>query len=1077
MTMRSVVIGTAVVVSLRLVGVAERSQDSTAGTQPRRMSFHNRLLLNRAVVTRLETLEVLLAVGTKGLEPTTALVERLGGRVRRTEPAIGYVRVEVPTGRLLDLIASNDIDAYQISSLSKAAWYRDGPPEVNAQMYRGFESWPPDWGAGPSPRPELPLLSVDAARTSGYTADDEIGVGEWMKSHPTFDGRGVTIAFIETATPAFSDPALRTAKTLDGRDVPKIAGIINTIDPEARDDTRVTLDTEIRVVSTWSLIAGRTYLLPRPGAYRFGFLSLPGGASLIHRIGVLEEEATREVRVDTNGNGDFQDETPIADVNERYDVRVLKLTLPHPIDLSFVMARGSAPHTVHIYPAVGSHQTMTVSVAAGSRTSDSLAYGVAPGARVVLVRTINKYSRLVDLIEGFIAAAKRPDVDVISSSNGITMAPDTDADFVGLLFRRINSVYQKPVMHGAGNSELILNSAFGFGDGFSVGGSLGPEAFATWYGGGTLARLTVNPLGGAGPALDGAIKPDFLAPMHRISADLPWGNSRELLPQNAPTSRLPQGYQNSCCTSASSPYAAGAAALLISAARQAQVPYSLASLGRAMRIGARFLPDVPSYQQGNGVLDLDAAWRELSHPPDVPLIAASAGIVHPLAQYAAQGKGGQGIMELEGWTAGTTGRREIRFRRESGPDRPVAYRLSWTGNDGTFKTGPSVTLPLNVWIPVPVTIAVTAPGVHGALLNLHDPTTGAIVFRTQATVVASMPVDASARSVRLNASLPLMRGQSHQVLVPKDTGAVSLDLEVMRGTISLDILPSHGLFPNYYYQVHPAGRRFTKGHHTVVLPKPSPGTWTINVINRSSRVEANRPVESADEAEYAITARVFGASLRPAASKEGTVAVEVENVESEIREPALDVSAGTLKSHTAEFLPSGFPNTFAIDVPEGAATLALQLRAANAGGSSLEMYLYDCTTGECFVYNFAFPAAKTQALTVKRPAAGRWIAAVNAAPFPTAPGGFVLDEIITTGAPQRVAAQGRAQPPGARWTETVTAGAAPAAVAGRTPVLFFELIDLATERDATDRPWEDRPNVPKLRDRPVALGTAVYRFN
>jgi hypothetical protein len=253
------------------------------------------------------------------------------------------------------------------------------------------------------------------------------------------------------------------------------------------------------------------------------------------------------------------------------------------------------------------------------------------------------------------------------------------------------------------------------------------------------------------------------------------------------------------------------------------------------------------------------------------------------------------------------------------------------------------------------------------------------------------------------------------------------------------------------------------------------GTWTISVTNDSPWHQSSGALVSAEEAEYAITVRLLGASLRPRDARGGAVAIDVENLSSTIGEPALEASVGTLSSHRADFLPTGLPNTFAIDVPRGAATLALQLRGATTS-SSLEMYLYDCTTGECFSYSLAFPAAKTQRVVVRRPAAGRWVAAVNAAPFPTASGGFVLDEIITTGVPRRSSVPSRPRLPGTRWTETLTVGAGPPAEPGKTHVFVFELIDLAAERDEAARPWDDRPGVPKLRDRPVALGTAVYRF-
>ena len=65
------------------------------------------------------------------------------------------------------------------------------------------------------------------------------------------------------------------------------------------------------------------------------------GDGLAHQFGVIEDEESREIRVDANGNGDFRDETPMGDINERVDVR--RLTLAHPAtrELGFVVARAA----------------------------------------------------------------------------------------------------------------------------------------------------------------------------------------------------------------------------------------------------------------------------------------------------------------------------------------------------------------------------------------------------------------------------------------------------------------------------------------------------------------------------------------------------------------------------------------------------------------------------------------------------------------------------------------------------------------------------------------------------------------
>src|SRR5262249_12251493 len=289
-----------------------------------------------------------------------------------------------------------------------------------------------------------------------------------------------------------------------------------------------------------------------------------------------------------------------------------------------------------------------------SQTNDSLAYGVAPGARLLLVRSHTPDFRLRDLIEGFLIAAKRPDVDVLSDSSGILMVPDTAADFVGLLLDRIVAAYGKPIFHAAGIMSLFLGSVSSLGAAFSVGGSVGPDTFAALFGGAPLPGLMVHPIGAAGPGLDGAVKPDFVAPVHRIAADLSAGPATVAIPKNAPAFSLPAGYQISCCTSSSTPYAAGVAALILSAAKQEHVAHPYLSFARALRLGARFLPASPSFDQGNGVLDVNRAWNELRRSIAIPRIVSQANIVHPLAAYAAR-RDGQGIFERDGWRAPMSG--------------------------------------------------------------------------------------------------------------------------------------------------------------------------------------------------------------------------------------------------------------------------------------------------------------------------------------------------------------------------------------------------------------------------------------
>ena len=56
---------------------------------------------------------------------------------------------------------------------------------------------------------------------------------------------------------------------------------------------------------SWWRIGSRTYALPHAGTYRFGVFRVPAGANVIHEFGVVEDLATREIRVPAGSKVDF----------------------------------------------------------------------------------------------------------------------------------------------------------------------------------------------------------------------------------------------------------------------------------------------------------------------------------------------------------------------------------------------------------------------------------------------------------------------------------------------------------------------------------------------------------------------------------------------------------------------------------------------------------------------------------------------------------------------------------------------------------------------------------------------------
>ena len=148
------------------------------------------------------------------------------------------------------------------------------------------------------------------------------------------------------------------------------------------------------------------------------------------------------------------------------------------------------------------------------------------------------------------------------------------------------------------------------------------------------------------------------------------------------------------------------------------------------------------------------------------------------------------------------------------------------------------------------------------------------------------------------------------------------------------------------------------------------------------------------------------------------------------------------------------------------------LRAHSESTLPIDAHLYDCTTGECFSHTFTMPARAEHTISVRRPAAGRWVLAVNSAPIANASGHVVVDTILT-GVARSVALRGSVAS-GTGRRATVPVGTMPPAPAGTRRVVLFELFDGAMGREEVDHPWESRPNVERLADRPVAIATYIW---
>jgi hypothetical protein len=132
----------------------------------------------------------------------------------------------------------------------------------------------------------------------------------------------------------------------------------------------------------------------------------------------------------------------------------------------------------------------------------------------------------------------------------------------------------------------------------------------------------------------------------------------------------------------------------------------------------------------------------------------------------------------------------------------------------------------------------------------------------------------------------------------------------------------------------------------------------------------------------------------------------------------------------------------------------------------LDLYLYDCTIGECFSQDFALPSSNEQRLVVRKPASGRWVVMIGAPSFPSA-GAFAIEGIVVVAQGSKTINLG--QPLRPNETRTVSLNN-PGTGPSTNAIRVYELFDGAVSRAETEQPWVDTSDLEKLSGRPAALG-------
>lgn len=938
---------------------------------------------------------VLVVASHAGKNPEVAsALTGLGSEVRYRSDAVDYVSAIVPINRVEQIARWSTVAAINVDqTIQRSALSLDQEMQSQLDDTIGDSSVVPPGPKTPKENPYLPTRDV--------------GAPQFIAAHNTFDGRGVTIGIIDAGIDLLT-PELQQATALDGHAIRKILDWRAATDPfsdslpltapivgNKGDCQWVDMHSEVETSTTALEFNGAQYTVPRAGKYRIGNLNErdpcfsywlrydvnrdgnPPGSS--GQFAVLWNDRTNEVRVDTNQNRSFVDEHAMLDYAKRYDVGTFGTDDPRtPIreSVPFVVQIDSARKFVHVgfNPAI--HGEMVAGTAAGRGFFAGAFDGVAPGAAIVVISTgANYYFHTV--IEAAIIAAQHPKVDLVQLAISAQPASNAGTLVQDIIVNRLIERYGKPFFVSAGNERSSLETVGSpsvASNAFSVGAWISKESLLTNYGARVASDELVFSYSGHGPRDDGDVKPDFLAPSGGVvPKPALYAGDKSLSGY-----QLPPGYRVGSGTSQASPFAAGVAALLISAARQRQIPCDVNRLRVALTSSARFDSDYGAHIQGSGLVQVQGAWDALQRMQYLaPVNIQSRGPVKTvLSRLMKTPDAGTGLYEREGWVSHQRAQRMITLTRTSGPNRSITYGLRWIGDMKTFSSDAVVTLPLHTPVIVRVLVSPMETGVHSAILNVIDLQTQLILHRVLTTVVASTPLDRkNGFVIRTTAEIPPLGSRSEFILVLPNTSALDVVVGARNGFLKVQICDPTGRYVPagelewLDFQYIQAGKELRRA-----IEKPMPGVWEIVILNDRDLFVLDRDTTASAFNTYDLTVRAFGARLDVVSNR---TAPTVSNKMASIATRVVWSSLGILHARRITLTRDASQPLFEIAVPRASESLVVNLANVSDVTADLDLYLFDCTSGYCILRGARVGGDRTETIILYQPAAGKWKVVVD----------------------------------------------------------------------------------------------------
>ncbi|MFI7575199.1 S8 family serine peptidase [Micromonospora sp. NPDC049497] len=958
---------------------APSGPDTAPATPVEVLGSHDAKLLAEAEAEKAPTVTLIVATDKGEAKDVAEDLKGLGAAVTERYDTIGYVLAKVPTDKVVKAATLPGVSAVDLDEKIQRP---DPKPEAAPSGRKAAEQG--TTLPGPS----------DATRAANpYMPTNETGAVRFVEQHPEWDGRGVTIGIMDSGVD-LDHPALQTTTTGER----KIVDWVTATDP-LEDATWRAMNTEVAGPSF--TIAGATWTAPA-GTYRFNLFresitagSEPGGdvnrdGDTTDAWGVLYNPTTHDIWVDVNQNNDFTDEALMRPYKEKFDVghfgtdnpaTEVRDQMPFVVEYREDVPTSSGPiDFVNIGIVEDAHGSHVAGITAANDMLGNDAFdGAAPGAKLVSARACTwgggcTYAALTTGMADLVINRK---VDVVNMSIGGLPALNDGNNARAELYNNLITTYGVQLVISAGNSGPGLNTV---GDPsvaanvISTAASISKDTWLANYGSVVRAKNALFNFSSRGPREDGGFKPNIAAPGSAISTIPAWQPGGPVAEAGY---GLPAGYGMLNGTSMASPQAAGAAALLLSAAKATDKGVTPAALRRALYSSAKPIAGVPTYGQGYGMVNVPGAWNLLRKGVETRSYTSEAPVCTVLSEQLGTPNRGTGVYNRcasaeGGQTVGQSKTYQVTLTRTSGPARGVKHNITLRGNDGTFTAPKTVWLPLNKAVTVTVKAKPKTAGAHGALMLVDDPATNTVDFEVSLVVVASTDTRKPDYAFSARGSVDRNGFTSYFVTVPEGAGALQVNLAgIATGSqtrfiafnpygVPVESTSSLVCYTNFSdaNACKPQERDYQN---------PIPGVWEIEVESRRTSPSLNNP--------FQLMARIQGVAVEPAvvelpAVDAGEATAVTWNVTNTFGPVSVTGQGGPLSSVRDErpTIAEGASQEYLVEVPADASQFTARIGNPANASADLDLYVFLGATR----VGFAADGDSEEAVTLTNPAAGTY---------------------------------------------------------------------------------------------------------